>query len=149
MRLRNQPITGLTVTRASRVAHNLEHSIANAVLPNIRLVGVCPAEGPELGRLVRRADVIVCSTAAAERVRALAGSTAQVMIDDRALDRRAIEMLAALLGARRRRQTDDCSGPKAARAWAVRRRQIAKRREACDGAEVMRPSCNQKKETAS
>ena len=78
-------------------AHNLEHSIANAGLPNIALVGVCPAEGAALGRLVRRADVIVCSTAAAERVRGLAGSTVQVMIDDRALDQRAIEMLAALL----------------------------------------------------
>jgi hypothetical protein len=78
-------------------AHNLEHSIANAGLPNISLAGVCPAEGAELGRLVRRVDVIVCSTAAAERVRALAGSTVQLMIDDRALDQRAIEMLAALL----------------------------------------------------
>jgi GntR family transcriptional regulator len=78
-------------------AHNLEHSIANANLPNIALVGVCPAEGAALGRLVRRADVIVCSTAAVERVRALAGSTVQVMIDDRALDPRAIEMLATLL----------------------------------------------------
>src|SRR5881409_561166 len=78
-------------------AHNLEHSIANANLPNITLVGVCPAEGAALGRLVRRADVVVCSSAAAERVRGLAGSTVQVMIDDRALDQRAIEMLAALL----------------------------------------------------
>ena len=78
-------------------AHNLEHSIANANLPNIALVGVCPAEGAALGRLVRRADVIVCSTAAVERVRALAGSTVHVMIDDRALDPRAIEMLATLL----------------------------------------------------
>src|SRR4029453_9466704 len=78
-------------------AHNLEHSIANANLPNIALVGVCPAEGAALGRLGRRADVIVCSTAAAERIRGLAGSTVQVMIDDRALDPRAIEMLATLL----------------------------------------------------
>ena len=78
-------------------AHNLEHSIANAGLPNIALVGVCPVEGTALGRLVRRVDVMVCSTAAAERVRGLAGSTVQVMIDDRALDQRAIEMLAALL----------------------------------------------------
>src|SRR5258705_1369291 len=78
-------------------AHNLERSIANANLPNITLVGVCPAEGAALGRLVRRADVVVCSSAAAERVRGLAGSTVQVMIDDRALDQRAIEMLAALL----------------------------------------------------
>src|SRR5213596_1835572 len=78
-------------------AHNLEHSIANAGLPNIALVGGCPAEGAALGRLVRRVDVIVCSTAAAERVRGLAGPTEQVIIDDRALDQRAIEMLAAVL----------------------------------------------------
>src|SRR5213594_3650346 len=78
-------------------AHNLEHSIANAGLPNITLVGACRAEGAALGRLVRRVDVIVCSTAAAERVRGLAGSVVNVMIDDRALDQRAIEMLAALL----------------------------------------------------
>src|SRR3989454_4639930 len=78
-------------------AHNLEHSIANAGLPNIRLVGVCPAEGAVLGRLVRRGDVIVWSTAAAERVRGLAGSAVHVMIDDRAPDQRGIEMPAALL----------------------------------------------------
>src|SRR6059036_1840739 len=78
-------------------AHNLEHSIANAGLPNIALVGACPAEGAALGRLLRRVDVIVCSTAAAERVRGLAGPTVQVIIDDRALDQRAIEMLAAVL----------------------------------------------------
>src|SRR5882724_11513105 len=82
---------------AVATAHNLEHSIANAGLPNIVLVGACPAEGAALGRLVRRVDVIVCSTAAAERVRGLAGPSVQVMIDDRALDQRAIEMLAALL----------------------------------------------------
>src|SRR5437762_11784094 len=82
---------------AVETAHNLEHSIANAGLPNIALVGACPAEGPALPRLVRRVDVIVCSTAAAERVRGLAGSVVNVMIDDRALDQRAIEMLAALL----------------------------------------------------
>ena len=78
-------------------AHNLEHSIANAGLPNIALVGGCSAEGPALRRLVRRVDVVVCSTSAAERVRELAGPAVQVMIDDRALDQRAIEMLAAVL----------------------------------------------------
>jgi DNA-binding transcriptional regulator YhcF (GntR family) len=82
---------------AVETAHNLEHSIANAGLPNIKLVGTCPAEGAALGRLVRRVDVIVCSTAAAERVRGLAGAAVQVIIDDRAMDQRAIEMLAALL----------------------------------------------------
>src|SRR5256886_5466875 len=94
-------------------AHNLEHSIANARLPNIALVGACPAEGAALGRLLRRVDVIVCSTAAAERVRGLAGPAVQVIIDDRALDQRAIEMLAAVLV----RQNGDGTGaaPPAAR----------------------------------
>src|SRR5437867_5864377 len=87
---------GVASTTAE-TAHNLEHSIANAGLPNITLVGACPAEGAALGRLLRRVDVMVCPTGEAERVRGLAGSTVQVMIDDRALDQRAIEMLAALL----------------------------------------------------
>ena len=85
------------VSAAADTAHNLEHSIANAGLPNITLVGACPAEGAALSRLVRRVDVIVCSTPAAARVRQLAGDTVEVMVDDRALDQRAIEMLATLL----------------------------------------------------
>jgi GntR family transcriptional regulator len=87
---------GVASTHAE-TAHNLEHSIANAGLPNITLVGARPAEGADLERLVRRVDVMVCSTAAADRVRQLAGPAAQVLIDDRALDPRAIQMLAALL----------------------------------------------------
>jgi GntR family transcriptional regulator len=101
-------------------AHNLEHSIANAGLPNIVLVGACPAEGVALARLVRRVDVIVCSTAAAERVRRLTGPAVQVMIDDRALDQRAIEMLAALLV----RQNGD---RQAAGHPRVRRRSVARK----------------------
>jgi hypothetical protein len=82
---------------ALETAHNLEHSIANAALPNIVLVGASSLEGTALGRLVRRVDVMVCSSSSAERVRQLAGPSLQVMIDDRALDGRAIQMLAALL----------------------------------------------------
>jgi len=82
---------------AVETAHNLEHSIANAGLPNIALVGACRTEGAALGRLARRVDVIVCSSAVAERVRGLAGPTVQVIVDDRALDQRAIEMLATVL----------------------------------------------------
>jgi hypothetical protein len=82
---------------AVETAHNLEHSIANAALPNIVLVGACPAEGAALRRLVRRVNVIVCSSSAAERVRQIADPAVQVMIDDRAQDQRAIEMLAVLL----------------------------------------------------
>lgn len=82
---------------AVETAHNLEHSIANAGLPNITLVGVSPAGGAALGRLLRRVDAVVCSTAAAERVRRLAGPAMPVIVDDRALDTRGIEILAAVL----------------------------------------------------
>ena len=82
---------------AVETAHNLEHSIANAALPNIVLAGACPAEETALRRLLRRVDVIVCSSTAAERVRQVADPAIEVMIDDRALDERAIEMLAVLL----------------------------------------------------
>jgi DNA-binding transcriptional regulator YhcF (GntR family) len=88
---------GVVCDDVVETAHTLEHSIANAALANIELVGAGPVEGAALGRLVRRVDVVVCSSSAAERVRQLAAPGVQVMIDDRALDQRAIEMLAALL----------------------------------------------------
>jgi GntR family transcriptional regulator len=100
---------------AVETAHNLEHSISNAGLPNMALVGVCPAEGAALGRLASRVDIMVCSTSAAERVRALAGPAVQVIVDDRALDPRAIEMLAAVL------VRQDGDGAAAARPTAPRR----------------------------
>ena len=95
-------LSGSTLTLLALIAVGLSivavvYSIANAGLPNITLVGACPAEGAALGRLVRKVDVVVCSTSAADQVRALAGTAVEVLIDDRALDQRAIEMLAGLL----------------------------------------------------
>jgi hypothetical protein len=79
------PGTRVGVVAAEReTAHNLEHSIANAALPNIARVEAGPAKGPALGRLVRRADVIVCSTSVAARVQGLVGPTVPVIVDDRA-----------------------------------------------------------------
>ena len=63
-------------------AHNLEHSIAKAGLPNVTLVGASPVQGVGLERLVRRVDVVVCSTAAAERVRQLTRPAVRVLIED-------------------------------------------------------------------
>ena len=92
------PGTRVGVVSAEReTAHNLEHSIANAALPNIARVEAAPAEGPALGRLVRRVDAIVCSTSAAARVQGLVGPTVPVIVDDRALNQRAIQMLGAIL----------------------------------------------------
>jgi DNA-binding transcriptional regulator YhcF (GntR family) len=85
------------VSAEPETAHNLEHSIVNAGLPNIMLVGSCPPDGAALTRLMRRVDVIVCPSSAATQVRALGVPAVQIMIDDRALNQRAIEMLAALL----------------------------------------------------
>ena len=85
------------VSAAAETIHSLDRSIANARLPNITLVGACPVLSPALGRLVRRVDVIVCPGAAVEQVRPLAGRAVQLVIDDRALDPRAIEMLATVL----------------------------------------------------
>ena len=56
-----------------------------------------PAERPLLNRLVRRVNAVVCSTSAAERLGGLVGSTVPVIIDDRALNQRAIQMLGAIL----------------------------------------------------
>jgi DNA-binding transcriptional regulator YhcF (GntR family) len=85
------------VSAAVETAHNLEHSIATAALPNIARIEAGPAEGPALGRLVRRVDAIVCSTSAAARVQGLVGPTVPVIIDDRALNQRAIQRLGAIL----------------------------------------------------
>jgi hypothetical protein len=85
------------VSADAETAHNLEHSIANAALPNIARIEACAAEGPALGRLVRRVDAVVCSTSAAVRVQGLVGPTVPVIIDDRALNQRAIQMLGAIL----------------------------------------------------
>jgi DNA-binding transcriptional regulator YhcF (GntR family) len=85
------------VSAGAGAAHTVEHSIATAALPNIARVEACPAEGSALRRLVRRVDVIVCSTSAAERVQGLVGSTVPVIIDDRALNQRAIQMLGAIV----------------------------------------------------
>jgi len=82
---------------AVETAHNLEHSIASAALPNIVLVGACLAESAAIGRLLRRVDVVVCPSSTTERVKKLAESSVQVLIDDRTLDPRAIEMLAGVL----------------------------------------------------
>jgi GntR family transcriptional regulator len=85
------------VSADAETAHNLEHSIVSAGLPNIALVGACFTESSTLDSLMRQVEVIVCSTQAAERVRQPANGTTQIIIDDRALDTRAIEVLAAIL----------------------------------------------------
>ena len=118
-------------------AHNLEHSIINAGLPNIALLGTCPAEGAAMGRLVRQVEVMVCSSLSAERVRALINGHTQVIIDDRAVDKRTIELLAATLA----RQDQAREVPTAALAAAKKpmRLRPAKRSPPASGATLQPP----------
>ncbi len=113
-------------------AHNLEHSIANANLPNIALVGVCPAEGAALGRLVR-------------------GGFHRAGDDRRSGPRPAGDRNARdPSGATKRRSADGRPGADAAEVSPVRWTQIARGHDARDGAgEVMRVSRNQMKEEES
>ncbi len=85
------------VSAAVDTTHTLEYSIAAAALPNIARIETCPAEGRALSRLVRRVSAIVCSSSSAEQVRGLVDPTVPVIIDDRALNQRAIQMLGAIL----------------------------------------------------
>jgi GntR family transcriptional regulator len=85
------------IAAAVETTHTVEHSIAAAALPNIARIETCPAEERALQRLVRRVSVIVCSSSTAERVQGLVDPTVPVIIDDRALNQRAIQMLGAVL----------------------------------------------------
>ena len=85
------------VSAEPETAHNLEHSIANAALPNIARVEAGRPDGPALKRLVRRVSAIVCSTSAAARVQKLVGAGVPVIVDDRALNQRAVQVLGAIL----------------------------------------------------
>lgn len=81
----------------AETAHNLEYSIVSAGLPNLALLGAASTDGGAWESLARQVEVIVCSTPAVEQARQFANNTTQIIIDDRALDTRAIEMLTAIL----------------------------------------------------
>jgi GntR family transcriptional regulator len=88
------------IAAAVETTHTVAHSIAAAALPNIARIETCPAEGRALKRLVRRVSVIVCSSSTAKQVQGLVDSAVPVIIDDRALNQRAIQMLGAVVAQR-------------------------------------------------
>jgi hypothetical protein len=85
------------IAAAVETTHTVEHSIAAAALPNIAGIETCPAEERALKRLVRRVSVIVCSSSTAKKVQGLVDPAIPVIVDDRALNQRAIQMLGTVL----------------------------------------------------
>jgi GntR family transcriptional regulator len=85
------------IAAAVETTHTVANSIAAAALPNIARIETCPAEGGALTRLARRVNVIVCSSSTGKQVKRLVDPTVPVIIDDRALNQRAIQMLGAVL----------------------------------------------------
>ena len=110
------------IAAAMETTHTVEQSIAAAALPNITRIETCPAEGPTLKRLVRRVSVIVCSSSTAKQVQGLVDPAVPVIIDDRALNQRAIQMLGAVLV---QRDGDPSAAPPLARGQSARRRSKA------------------------
>jgi len=85
------------IAAAVETTHTVANSIAAAALPNIARIETCPAESGALTRLVRRVNVIVCSSSTGKQVKRLVAPSVPVIIDDRALNQRAIQMLGAVL----------------------------------------------------
>jgi GntR family transcriptional regulator len=87
-----------------QLTEQLKHAIEgggvprNRALPSIReLAGFLGINPNTVARVIEDLKQSGYVAAAADRVRQMAGSATQVLIDDRALEPRAIQMLAALL----------------------------------------------------
>jgi hypothetical protein len=72
---------------------NVKLSIQNAGLKHLRLVPGCGAEPDTLRRMLKEASVVVCSSLVAGKIRGMAARGAEIIVDDRRLDRAGIEML--------------------------------------------------------
>jgi GntR family transcriptional regulator len=96
------------VAAAVETTHTVAHSIAAAALPNITRIETCPAEGRALKQLVQRVSVVVCSSSTAKQVQGLVNPPVPVIVDDRALNQRAVQMLGAVLAQR----AGDLSAPR-------------------------------------
>ncbi|HYL80239.1 MAG TPA: GntR family transcriptional regulator [Candidatus Acidoferrum sp.] len=74
-------------------SENVRLSIQNAGLTNVQLVMGCGAEPESLKRMLKEARVVVCSSLVARKVRAVASSKVDIIVDDRTLNKGGLEML--------------------------------------------------------
>lgn len=72
---------------------NLRLSIRNAGLTHIELVPACARDTGSLRRMVETATVVVCSSLAERKIRAMAPRATEIIVDDRRLDPAGIAML--------------------------------------------------------
>ncbi len=80
-------------------AENAKLSIQNAGLTNIRPVTACGVEPESLRRMLKEAQVVVCSSLVAKKVRTLAPKGTEILVDDRTLNKGGLEMLRERLAA--------------------------------------------------
>jgi hypothetical protein len=79
---------------------NVKLSIQNAGLKHLRLVPGCGRDTASLRRMLQETSVVVCSSLVAGKIRAMAPRGAEIIVDDRRLDRAGIEMLRRRLAER-------------------------------------------------
>jgi GntR family transcriptional regulator len=74
-------------------SENLRLSIENAGLKHIQLVIGCGAEPESLKRMLQGAQVVVCTSLVAKKIRNLAPRGTEIIVDDRTLNKGGLEML--------------------------------------------------------
>jgi hypothetical protein len=74
-------------------SQNVRLSIENAGLKHIQLVMGCAAEPESLKRMLKESRLVVCSGLVAAKLRAMAPKGAEIIVDDRTLDKGGLEML--------------------------------------------------------
>lgn len=95
MRLAGLPRgTKVGVTAGMRLA------IRNAGLTHLRLVSSSDRDAPGLRRMLKKASVVISSSPAARKLRAMASGGTEILVDDRRLDRAGIEMIRRSLAER-------------------------------------------------
>lgn len=72
---------------------NVKLSIQNAGLTHIHLVPGCGQDPKSLRQMLKEVSVVVCSSLVAAKIRTLAPSGTEILVDDRRLDQAGIEML--------------------------------------------------------
>jgi GntR family transcriptional regulator len=78
-------------------SENMRLSIENAGLKHLQLILACGEEKGSVRKMLEEASLVVCSSMAEEKIRALAPRSTEIIMDHRSLGRAGIEMLRSRL----------------------------------------------------